>query len=326
VNNSLFSVIIPTYNRLDRLRVCLPTFLSTKLQGVEFIIVDNCSTDGTWPYLKELASNDKRLRILQNPQNIGMVKNWLRCYCEVKSPFALFLSDDDKLEGDYITQCYEIFVSHSQVGLVHHFASGWKHNVADQMDNYVVHKSGEDAQRAICMITGAYPGIAFRMNNFDLGNFSLDAGAIYPQVKASLLIARNYDVAIIKKCGIVSPDWGESVAEKFKEQDRPNDFGLIERISYLNKYASSKILFHFVRCTIPWYINCVASFIENSQITLFQITSSIPKYYFNLLTLLYILKQKKFKILVYFLLTLVINPIRLIYFIKFSFILTTRKS
>ena len=119
MNNSLFSVIIPTYNRLDRLRVCLPTFLSTKLQGVEFIIVDNCSTDGTWPYLKELASNDKRLRILQNPQNIGMVKNWLRCYCEVKSPFALFLSDDDKLEGDYITQCYEIFVSHSQVGLVH---------------------------------------------------------------------------------------------------------------------------------------------------------------------------------------------------------------
>ena len=326
MNNSSFSVIIPTYNRLDRLRVCLPTFLTTKLQDVEFIIVDNCSTDGTWSYLKELASSDKRIRILQNPQNIGMVKNWLRCYCEVKSPFALFLADDDKLEGDYINKCYEIFASHSQVGMIHHFASGWKQNVADQKNEYVVHKSGEDAQMAICMITGAYPGIAFRMNNFDLKNFSLDVGAIYPQVKASLLVAKHYDVAVIKKCGIVSPDWGETVAEKFKEQNRPNDFGINERITYLSKYASSHILFQFVRCTIPWYINCLVLFMENSQTSLFRITSSASKYYFNLYTLIYIFKKRKFNILIYFLLNIMIHPLRILYFVKFSFILTTRKN
>ena len=165
---------------------------------VEFIIVDNCSTDGTWFYLKKLASKDKRIRILQNPQNIGAVKSILRCYCEVKSPFVLFLADDDKLEGDYIYQCHEIFTKHGNVGMIHHFAGGWKNNVTDQKKDYQVHKAGEDAQMAISMITGAYPGIAFRMEHFDLKSFSLDEGTIYPQVKASLLIAKNYDVAIIK--------------------------------------------------------------------------------------------------------------------------------
>jgi len=325
MNNSSFSVIIPTYNRLDRLRVCLPTFLSTKLQGVEFIIVDNCSTDGTWPYLNELALSDKRLRILQNPQNIGMVKNWFRCYCEVKSPYALFLADDDKVEGDYIQQCYNIFAKHENVGMIHHFVSGWKNYVVDQKEDYIIYKAGEDAQMAISMITGAVPGIAFRMNNFDLKNFSLDEGALYPQVKASLLIAKNHDVAIIKKCGIVTPDWGKSVPEMFKEQNRPMDFGLNERITYLKKYAGTKVTFHFVCGTASWYINNIAFFKEESYLFLYQTTSCISKYYFNLLTLIYLFKKKEFKILVCFLLNLMTRPFHMINFVNFSIILITNK-
>lgn len=316
---SSLSVIIPTYNRLDRLKICLPTFLATKLEGLEIIIVDNCSTDGTWSYLKEFALSDKRLRILQNPQNIGMVKNWFRCYCEVNSPYALFLADDDKLEGDYIQQCYNIFTEHENVGMIHHFVNGWKNNVVDQKENYIVYKAGEDAQTAISMITGAVPGIAFRMNNFDLKSFSLDEDTIYPQVKASLLIAKNYDVAIIKNCGIVSPNWGNSVPEMFKEQNRPLDFGLNERISYLKKYAGNKVTHHFVKGTIVWYINNVIFYKENTTPSLFGIFSSISKYYFSLSTFIHIFKQREFKILFYFLITLMIHPFHIIHFVSSIF-------
>ena len=312
------SVILPTYNRLSRLKECLPTFLRTKLQDVEFIIVDNCSTDGTWSYLMELASSDKRIRILQNPQNVGAVKSILRCYCEVKSPFALFLADDDKLEGDYIQLCYNIFIKHENVGMIHHFASGWKNNVVDQKDDYIIHKAGEGAQMAISLISGSYPGIAFRMNNFDLESFSLDEGAIYPQVKASFQVSKDYDLAIIKKCGIVSPDWNESIVKLYDDQKRPTDFGLNERIFYINKYTSRKVLFSFVYQTFPWLADQTIRFKNESKSSPLKILFSVSKYYFNLFSLMHLIMRREYKFTAYYLLVLLVRPVCVLNFITFS--------
>ena len=39
------SVVLPTWNRVNRLKLCLPTFLATKVQDVQFIIIDNNSDD-----------------------------------------------------------------------------------------------------------------------------------------------------------------------------------------------------------------------------------------------------------------------------------------
>jgi len=174
------------------------------------------------------------------------------------------------------------------------------------------------------MITGAVPGIAFRMNNFDLKSFSLDEGTLYPQVKASLLIAKNYDAAIINKCGVVTPDWGNSVPEMFKEQNRPMDFGLNERIIYLKKYAGTKVTFHFIRGTIVWYINNLTFYKEKSYFSLYEIIYSISIYYFNLFTLFYIIQKKEFKILVCFFLILMTRPFHIISFINSSFILLSK--
>ena len=65
------SVVIPTWNRIERLKKCLPTFLATKIKDVQFIIVDNNSDDGTWDYLKSVAIEDERVEIHRNSQNVG---------------------------------------------------------------------------------------------------------------------------------------------------------------------------------------------------------------------------------------------------------------
>ena len=46
-NKSLFSVIIPTYNRANDLKRCLTSLVSQTYKNFEVIVCDNASTDNT---------------------------------------------------------------------------------------------------------------------------------------------------------------------------------------------------------------------------------------------------------------------------------------
>lgn len=45
--NELISVVIPTYNRKDKLPACIASVLAQTYPNLEVIVVDDASTDGT---------------------------------------------------------------------------------------------------------------------------------------------------------------------------------------------------------------------------------------------------------------------------------------
>jgi glycosyltransferase involved in cell wall biosynthesis len=63
------SVVIPTYNRVETLRVVLPSLLESDLrpERFEIIVADSNSTDGTAELLRELAASHPNLRHLPGP-------------------------------------------------------------------------------------------------------------------------------------------------------------------------------------------------------------------------------------------------------------------
>ncbi len=244
------SIILPTYNRVERLTKTLPSFLSTKLEDIEFIVLDNHSTDGTWEYLKKISTDDDRVRILKNPQNIGSVKSIFRLYCEARAPFVLFLADDDIMVGDYIRKCLEIFEKNHDVGVVHHYFESWESQNIDK--EYSIVNAGHDAIETGFMMFGTYPGIAWRMSDLDLGVFPMDKGIIYPQVKVSLEIISKNKLAIIHCCGLRAVDFGDSVLDVKKYQNRPTDFGIGERLSYATNYKDLYLMQELVWAMHRW--------------------------------------------------------------------------
>jgi glycosyltransferase involved in cell wall biosynthesis len=96
------SVAIPVFNRRDLVAAAVQSALSQQIDGLEVIVVDNCSQDGTWELLQGLA--DPRLRCVRNESNLGLFGNFNRCAAEVRGEYALFLGSDDRLEPDFLAQ------------------------------------------------------------------------------------------------------------------------------------------------------------------------------------------------------------------------------
>lgn len=90
------TIAIPTFNRIDYLKLAIQSALSQSYPNLEVIVSDNCSTDETSEYVSSLK--DDRLIFLCQSRNIGMIGNWNTCLEKASGEFFLLLSDDDILD------------------------------------------------------------------------------------------------------------------------------------------------------------------------------------------------------------------------------------
>lgn len=91
------SVCIPVYNGVPFIGPALDSVLSQTHQDFEVVVVDNCSTDGTWEILEKYAAQDERVRLLRNESNIGAVPNWNRAVDACTHELVKLLCADDRI-------------------------------------------------------------------------------------------------------------------------------------------------------------------------------------------------------------------------------------
>src|SRR5215470_14923754 len=68
------SVMVPVYNERHVVEASLRRVLALDdplISSLELIVVDDQSTDGTWPILQRLANEDSRIVLLRNERNQG---------------------------------------------------------------------------------------------------------------------------------------------------------------------------------------------------------------------------------------------------------------
>lgn len=103
----LVTIYIPTYNRLNLLKRAVNSVLEQTYHFIELIIVDDCSTDGTHDYLKELASKDTRVKFFIKDKNSGACVSRNIAIQNAKGIFITGLDDDDYFEKDRIQSFME---------------------------------------------------------------------------------------------------------------------------------------------------------------------------------------------------------------------------
>lgn len=115
---SLVSILIPVFNRFNLIGKTIESALNQSFEEFEIIIVDNCSTDGTWELINDYAKKDKRIRVFQNQKNIGPVRNWKRCIEEARGEYSKILFSDDLMSPNYVEVCYKLLHGNKDAAFV----------------------------------------------------------------------------------------------------------------------------------------------------------------------------------------------------------------
>ncbi len=92
------SVCIPTYNGSRYLRKCLDSVIAQTFTDFEVLIVDDRSSDKTVNIAKEYAAKDRRIQVIVNERNLGLVGNWNRCVELARGEWIKFVFQDDLIE------------------------------------------------------------------------------------------------------------------------------------------------------------------------------------------------------------------------------------
>jgi GT2 family glycosyltransferase len=84
------SIVVPTFNRFDRLRRCIENIRRNVGTAYEVVVIDGGSTDGTREWLAE----QKDLRVILEPQREGAVRAFNKGFRAATGHYVMWLNDD----------------------------------------------------------------------------------------------------------------------------------------------------------------------------------------------------------------------------------------
>jgi glycosyltransferase involved in cell wall biosynthesis len=116
----LVTVVTPVYNGAKFLAECIESVLEQTYHRIEYIIVDNCSTDGSFDIASEYAKKDRRIRIQKNEQFVGIIENHNIAFGQMSpaSGYCKVVSADDVIYPACVERMVEMAEAHPSVGIV----------------------------------------------------------------------------------------------------------------------------------------------------------------------------------------------------------------
>lgn len=114
----LFSIIIPTYNRENKLKKAIDSVLDQTFKNWEILVIDNYSKDNTKKLVKGYKNKNikffriKNYGVIAKSRNFGIMKS--------KGKFIAFLDSDDIWMEDKLYECNKIIKTNSKVKLIYH--------------------------------------------------------------------------------------------------------------------------------------------------------------------------------------------------------------
>ncbi len=89
------SVIIPVYNASRFLKKTIDSVLNQSFGDFEVVAIDDCSKDDSFKILESYKKRDKRIKVYQNSENIGVAQTRNRGIELAEAEWIAFLDSDD---------------------------------------------------------------------------------------------------------------------------------------------------------------------------------------------------------------------------------------
>jgi glycosyltransferase involved in cell wall biosynthesis len=120
VSSAIVSVVTPFHNTAEYLAECIESVLAQTHRGFEYILVDNCSTDGSGEIAESYARRDPRIRLIKRTQLLSQVQNYNHALREISpgSQYCKIVQADDFIFPDCLRLMVKAFEQSGTIGLV----------------------------------------------------------------------------------------------------------------------------------------------------------------------------------------------------------------
>ncbi|EAI3979722.1 glycosyltransferase family 2 protein [Campylobacter jejuni] len=99
------SIILPTYNVEQYIARAIESCINQTFKDIEIIVVDDCGSDKSINIAKEYAKKDKKIKIVHNEKNLGLLRARYEGVKVAGGGYIMFLDPDDYLE---LEACEEV--------------------------------------------------------------------------------------------------------------------------------------------------------------------------------------------------------------------------
>jgi len=114
----LISVLIPTYNVYDYIEEAIQSIISQTYKNLEIIVIDDCSTDGTYEKLQEIKEKDDRIQIFRNKENLKIAETLNFALSVSNGDYIARMDGDDISTSDRIEKQLDFLKANPEVDLV----------------------------------------------------------------------------------------------------------------------------------------------------------------------------------------------------------------
>ncbi len=118
----LFSVLLPSRNRLALLKFAIESILAQSVGSWEIVVSDNCSDEDYRGYLALLGNSSIRrnpsMRIVRTPRPVPVTDNWNNALAHATGRYILMLGDDDALTPGCLARLEALIAQHDEPDVI----------------------------------------------------------------------------------------------------------------------------------------------------------------------------------------------------------------
>lgn len=111
------TVVLPAHNAERYMALALESILEQTFQDFECIVIDDCSSDGTWGIIEEFARKDNRIVPLRNEVNLKMSKTLNKGIEQARGKYIARMDADDWSYPDRLQSQFSFLEAHPEVGI-----------------------------------------------------------------------------------------------------------------------------------------------------------------------------------------------------------------
>lgn len=118
-NNALVSIVLPSYNRQDKIVEAINSCLTQSFKDFELIIIDDCSSDNSREVIKNHAKLDERIKFIFNDKNMRLPATLNIAFNSAIGKYFTWISDDNLFTRDAIEKMVNVLENNAEISLVY---------------------------------------------------------------------------------------------------------------------------------------------------------------------------------------------------------------